>query len=39
MEEFGVREGVLITKKEEKEVKFKTGTIKLVPAWKWFLLN
>jgi len=37
MRKFNKREGLMITKNEEKEVKFEEGTIKLIPAWKWLL--
>ena len=37
MKKFNKKEGLIITKKEEKEIKFEEGTIKLVPIWKWLL--
>ncbi|MBI5002443.1 ATP-binding protein [Candidatus Woesearchaeota archaeon] len=37
MRKFNQTQGILITKKEEKEVKFEEGTIKLIPAWKFLL--
>jgi len=37
MRKFNKKEGLIITKNEEKELKFKEGNIKLAPAWKWML--
>ena len=37
MRKFNQKRGILITKKEEKEVKFEEGTIKLIPARKFLL--
>jgi len=37
MKKFNKKEGLMLTKKEEKEVKFEEGTIKLIPFWKWLL--
>jgi hypothetical protein len=37
MRKFGRNRGILITKKEENELKFDYGSITLVPAWKWML--
>jgi hypothetical protein len=37
MKRFNKKEGMMLTKKEEKEIKFEEGTIKLVPVWKWLL--
>ncbi len=37
MKKFRKKEGVIITKNQEKEVKFEEGTIKLIPMWKWLL--
>ena len=37
MKKFNKKEGMMLTKKEEKEIKFEEGTIKLVPVWKWIL--
>ncbi len=38
MKKFNQKQGILVTKKEEKEIKNEEGIIKLIPAWK-FLLN
>ena len=37
MRKFNQKQGILITKKEEKNVKFEEGTIRLIPAWKFLL--
>jgi len=37
MRKFSRREAYLITKKDEGEVKFDEGIIKMIPAWKWLL--
>ncbi|MBI3032060.1 ATP-binding protein [Candidatus Woesearchaeota archaeon] len=37
MRKFNQKQGILITNKEEKEIKFEEGTIKLIPAWKFLL--
>ena len=37
MKKFNKKEGLMLTKNEEKEIKFEEGTIKLIPIWKWLL--
>ena len=37
MKKFKVNQGTIITKKDEKELKFEEGKIKLIPAWKFIL--
>ena len=37
MRKFNVKEGVMITKKDERQITIEEGKIKLIPAWKWFL--
>jgi len=37
MRKFNKKEGLMITKNEEKEIKFEEGVIKLIPVWKWLL--
>ena len=37
MRKFNKKEGLILTKNEEKEVKFEEGVIKLIPVWKWLL--
>ena len=37
MKKFNNKEGILLTKNEEKEIKFEEGIIKLIPFWKWLL--
>lgn len=37
MRKFSVKEGVIITKKDERIMNFEEGEIKLIPAWKWLL--
>src|SRR3989344_4620356 len=37
MKKFNKKEGMLLTKNEEKEIKFEEGIIKLIPFWKWLL--
>ena len=39
MKKFNKKEGLMLTKNEEKEIKFEEGTIKLIPVWKWLLVN
>ena len=39
MKKFNQKEGILITKKEEKEINTAEGKIKLIPAWKFALLE
>ncbi|MDP3027634.1 MAG: ATP-binding protein [Nanoarchaeota archaeon] len=39
MKKFNKKEGLMLTKNEEKEIKFEEGIIKLVPVWKWLLEN
>lgn len=37
MKKFNKKNGLMLTKNEEKEIKFEEGTIKLIPVWKWLL--
>ena len=37
MKKFNTKEGLMLTKNEEKEIKFEEGTIRLIPVWKWLL--
>lgn len=37
MKKFNKKEGLMLTKNEAKEIKFKEGKIKLIPVWKWLL--
>src|SRR3989344_1496897 len=37
MKKFNKKEGIIITKNEEKEIKLEQGIIKLIPIWKWLL--
>lgn len=37
MKKFKTNEAILITKKEEKNIKTGVGIIKMIPVWKWFL--
>src|SRR3989344_869857 len=37
MKKFGIKKGILITKKEERILKLEEGTIKFIPAWKFLL--
>lgn len=37
MRRFNKKEGILITKEDEKEINFEEGKIKLIPAWKFVL--
>ena len=37
MKKFGKSEGIIVTKKEEGELKLDCGTIKLIPVCKWLL--
>ena len=37
MKKFNKKEGLMLTKNEEKEIKFEEGIIKLIPVWKWLL--
>lgn len=38
MRKFNTNEGLVITKNDEKKIRVEEGIIKLIPAWKWFLL-
>lgn len=37
MKKFSVKEGIIITKKDEKIINFAEGRIRLIPLWKWLL--
>jgi len=37
MRKFNKKEGLIITKNDEREIKFEEGKIRLIPAWKWLL--
>ena len=37
MKKFNKKDGMILTKNEEREIKFEEGTIKLFPVWKWLL--
>jgi len=37
MRKFSKKNGLILTKNEEKEIKFEEGIIKLIPVWKWLL--
>ena len=37
MKKFNKKEGLMLTKNEEKEIKFEEGIIKFIPVWKWLL--
>ena len=37
MKKFNKKESLMLTKNEEKEIRFAEGTIKLIPVWKWLL--
>ena len=37
MKKFNKKDGLILTKNEEKEIKFEEGIIKLIPVWKWLL--
>ena len=37
MKKFNQKEGLIITKKDEREIKIDEGIIKLIPVWKWLL--
>ncbi len=37
MKKFNKKEGIILTKKDEKEMKFEEGKITLMPVWKWLL--
>ncbi len=37
MKKFNKKEGLMLSKNEEKEIKFENGIIKLIPVWKWLL--
>ncbi len=37
MKKFKVKEGIIITKKDEKEIQCDEGKILLIPAWKWMI--
>ena len=37
MKKFNKKESLMLTKNEEKDIKFGEGIIKLIPVWKWLL--
>ncbi len=37
MKKFKKRDGIIITKNEEREAKISEGKIKLIPIWKWLI--
>lgn len=37
MKKFNKKEGIIITKNDERKVKLEEGTIQLIPAWKWLI--
>jgi len=37
MKKFNQKEGLMLTKNEEREIKFEEGIIKITPVWKWLL--
>jgi len=39
MKEFKIKEGIIITLNQEETIKKDNLTIKIIPAYKWFLLN
>ncbi len=39
MKKFNKKEGLMVTKNEENEIKFEEGIIQLIPAWKWLLIE
>ncbi|MBS3099820.1 ATP-binding protein [Candidatus Pacearchaeota archaeon] len=39
MEKFNLKEGIILTNKQEDEFKLKDKTIKILPVWKWLLKN
>ena len=38
MRKFKKKNGIIITKNEEKEIRIEEGIIKLIPIWKWLLI-
>ena len=39
MGETGLRDSTLVTLGEERDVELPTGTVHVIPAWKWFLMR
>ena len=39
MSEVGVKSGYIVTRNEEKQIAVDAGTIAVVPAWRFLLLN
>jgi predicted AAA+ superfamily ATPase len=37
MKKFDKKDGIILTKNDEREIKLDEGVIKLVPVWKWLL--
>lgn len=37
MARMGVREGTVVTERDEREIELPEGTVRVVPAWKWLL--
>jgi predicted AAA+ superfamily ATPase len=37
MNEFKLKEGLILTYEQEDEIKVENKTIKIIPVWKWLL--
>jgi uncharacterized protein len=37
MAELGLKRGTIVTRKEEEQIELKTGTIEVVPVWRFLL--
>ncbi|MBS3098698.1 ATP-binding protein [Candidatus Pacearchaeota archaeon] len=38
MKKFKQKEGMMLTKNEDRNIKFSEGAIKLIPVWRWLLM-
>jgi len=37
LKQFGLKQGIIVTKDQEEERKIRGISIKIIPAWKWLL--
>ncbi|MBN1879377.1 ATP-binding protein [bacterium] len=37
MTRFGLKQGLIVTHRQEEDIKTDAGTVRIVPAWKWCL--
>ena len=39
MEEYKLKEGLILTNNQEEEIRIKDKKIKIMPVWKWLLVG